>query len=90
MFGVHYDDLAGAPIACPEEHARAEIDGCEVKVPRVVTQIQSGAGGNFENPALGRFQQARAKAAEYEGLQRRSAEVVPPRCTIPFPLKLQQ
>jgi hypothetical protein len=53
VFGVHYDDLAGAPIACPQEHARAEIDGCDIKVPWVVTEIQSGTGGNFENPARG-------------------------------------
>src|ERR1700687_2763221 len=90
MLGVHDSRLPCAPVARPDKHAGAEIDGCDIETSRVVSQIQSRAGGYFEHTPTSRLQQARTQAAEYYRLQRHGGEIIPPRCAVPLPLKIQQ
>jgi len=49
MLGIHDSRLPCAPVACPDKHAGAEIDGCDIETSRVVSQTQSRAGGYFEH-----------------------------------------
>jgi len=49
MLGIHDGHLPCPPVARPDKHAGAQIDGCDIDTSTVVSQIQSRTRGYFEH-----------------------------------------